>query len=149
MAPEGTSELGFLRWVKKRTARVDQNLGQTGSPSGPDLSVDSLAEVEDTGPNGETPALVTQAVLCAVEWERGDVVWIGTIAHEATGSVGVKTDHEEECEVVSVPEGLEALCADLVVGSGVHENHDEEHEVSSDTAWLGVMDVEGSLRADL
>ena len=63
--------------------------------------------------------------------------------------MGVETDHEEECEVVGIPEGLEALVADLVVCRGIHEDHDEKHEMTSDTARLVVMDLQGDFRPDL
>ena len=63
--------------------------------------------------------------------------------------MGVETDHEEEREVVRVPEGLEALVTDLVVRGGVHEDHDEKHEVAADATRLGVVNVESDLRTNL
>lgn len=63
--------------------------------------------------------------------------------------MGVKTDHEEEGKVMSVPKGFEALVADLLVSRGVHENHDQQHEVAGDASGLGVMDFLGSLLANL
>ena len=48
-----------------------------------------------------------------------------------------------------VPEGLETLIADLAVRSCVHEDHNEEHEVPSDTAGLGVVDIKGNFRSNL
>jgi len=63
--------------------------------------------------------------------------------------VGEQADHKEESEVMGVPEGLEALLPDFVVGSGVHEQKNEEHKVASDAAGLGVMDLEGSLLSHL
>lgn len=88
-------------------------------------------------------------MLCRIERERGDVVWVGTITDEASSCVTVQADHEEECEMVRVPEGLKALCTDLVMGSGVHEDHNKEHEVPGDTASLGVVDVKCNLRSNL
>lgn len=80
-----------------------------------------------------------------VKGEAGDVVGVDSVTYEATGRMGVKTDHEKEREMVSVPERLKALCADPVVCGGIHNNHDEEHEVAGDAARLCVMDIEGSL----
>ena len=107
------------------TTGVDQDLGQTGSPPSPDFPPDPLTEVDDTGPNGEAPALVTQAVISDVEGEDVRVMRVGTVADEATSCVGVEANHEEECEVVSVPECLETLVPDLVMSSCVHKDHDE------------------------
>jgi len=63
--------------------------------------------------------------------------------------MGVETDHEEEGKVVGVPEGLEALRTNLLVGSGVHEDHDEEHEVTGETTRLGVVDLLSKLLTNL
>ena len=63
--------------------------------------------------------------------------------------MSVEADHEEEREVVGVPESLEALVPDLVMGGRVHEDHDEEHEMARNTARLRVVDVKCRLRANL
>ena len=63
--------------------------------------------------------------------------------------MGVKADEEEEREVVSVPESFEALVTNLLMSCRVHQDHDEEHEVSGDAASLGVMDVKRGFRTDL
>lgn len=63
--------------------------------------------------------------------------------------MGVKADHEEECEVMGIPESFEALVANLVMGGGIHEDHDEKHEVACDTTCLSIMDVQGGNRSDL
>lgn len=125
-----------------------QYLGQACQLAGPDLPVNALSEVDEARPDGEAPAHVTKAVLSAVERERVRVIRKGRVADEAPGSVGVEADHEEEREVVGVPERLEALRADLVVRSRVHQNHDEEHEVTGNAARLGVMDHLRALLAD-
>jgi hypothetical protein len=88
-------------------------------------------------------------VFCGIERERGDVVRICGITDEATSGVGIKTDHEEESEMMSVPESLEALVANFMMSGSVDEKHYKEHEVPSDTAGLGVMDVKGCFRANL
>lgn len=63
--------------------------------------------------------------------------------------MSVEADHEEECEVVGIPESFEALGTNFVVCGGVHQDHDEEHEVASDTARLSVVNFESSLLSDL
>lgn len=80
-------------------------------------------------------------MLGRVEGEGGDIVWIDGVADEATSGMRIETDHEEECQVVGVPERLKALVAHLVVCCGVHQEHDEEHEVARDGSSLGVMNV--------
>jgi hypothetical protein len=132
-----------------RTAGVDEDFRQAGGAAGTDLTVHTLAEVEDAGPDGRAPAHVPEAVLRVVEGERALVVRVGRVAHEAAGRVRVEADHEEEREVVRVPERLEALGPDLVVRGRVHENHDEQHEVTGDATRLGVVDLLRELLADL
>jgi hypothetical protein len=130
------------------TAGVNQHLGQASCPPGPDLSPHALGEVGNAGPNGSPPALVAETVLRRVEGERCDVVRVNRVADEAAGRVGIQTDHEEEREMVRVPECLEALGPDLVVGGAVHENHDEQHEVTRYSSRLVVVDVDRGLLAD-
>ena len=60
----------------------------------------------------------------------------------------VEADHKEERQVVSVPERLEALLANFCVGGTVHEDHDEQHDMASDTARLAVVDVKGIRRTE-
>lgn len=88
-------------------------------------------------------------MLCGIEGERGDVLRICRIADEATSGVGIETDHEKESEMMSVPESLETLVANFMMSGSVDEKHYKEHEVPSDTASLGVMDVKGRFRANL
>ena len=132
----------------KLTAGVDKDLGETGGTTGTDLTVHTLAKVDDTWPDGETPAEVSDAVLGRVEGEGRDEVWVDGVTNEAAGGVGVETDHEEEGEVVSVPERFEALVTDLLVCGRVHEHHDEQHEVAGDTTWLGVVNLLCALLAN-
>lgn len=75
-------------------------------------------------------------------WQRG-------AADEASSSVGVKSKHEGNEEVVSIPEGLERLLTDLGMSSGEHEQHTEEHEVTSDTTNFRIMDLQRRHRSNL
>lgn len=128
---------------------MNEDLSETRCPPSPNFPVHTLAEVDDTGPDDEPPAEVSETVLRGIEGERGDIVGVGGITNEATGSVGVKADHEEERQMMGVPEGLEALLANLVVRGGVHQDHDEQHEVTGDTTGLPVMDVQSPFRSNL
>ena len=132
-----------------RTAGVNKNLGQTSRTARSDFPVHALTEVDDTRPDSEPPALITETVLSGVEGEGRDVIWVGTVTDEATCRMGVQADHEEESQMVGVPKGLEALLADLVVRSAVHQDHDEEHEVARDTTSLGVVDVQCNFGTNL
>ena len=80
-------------------------------------------------------------MLGRVEGESWDVIGVHGVSDETASCVGVKSDHEEKCEVVGVPEGLEALTANLVVGGRVHDEHDKQHEVASNATSLFVVDV--------
>ena len=128
---------------------MDKDLGQAGCTPRTNLTPNPLSKVDNAGPDGETPALVAETVGRAVERERGDVLGVGRVTDEASGGMGVETDHEEERKVVRVPESLEALVADLVVRGRVHEHHDEQHEVAGDAARLPVVNILGSFDANL
>lgn len=131
------------------TAGVNQNFGKASRTACADLSPDALAKVNDSGPDDESPTEVTNTMVCGIEGEAGGEVGIDRVSHEAASSVGVETKHEEESEVMGVPERFKALSPDLLVSSTVHEHHDEEHEVTSDSTRLGVVDLKGSLLANL
>ena len=53
----------------------------------------------------------------------------------------VKANHEEEREMMCVPECLKALIANLVMGGGIHDKHDKKHEVTSNAARLCIVDL--------
>jgi hypothetical protein len=53
--------------------------------------------------------------------------------------MGVEAKHEEECQMVRIPERLEALTANFVMRSGIHEDENEKHEMASDTTRLVIM----------
>lgn len=44
--------------------------------------------------------------------------------------------------MVGIPKCLEALLADLVVRSSIHEQHTQKHNVPGDASWLGVVDLD-------
>lgn len=84
-----------------------------------------------------------------VEGEFGLEVGEGGVTDEASHGVGVKTEHEEEREVVGVPEGLETLLANFVCRSRVHEDHDQEHDVTGEATRLPIVDIKSISRTDL
>jgi hypothetical protein len=128
---------------------MDENLGKTGGSSSSVFPIYTFTKVDDTWPDNEPPAEVTDTVACIVEREGWLEVRFDTIADEAASGMCVDTDHEEEREVMCIPESLEALVANLMVGGGVHEDHDKEHEMTSDTTWLFVVDILCTLLSDL
>ena len=78
------------------TARVNKKLRKTRGTTRADLPPYTLAEVDDTRPDCEPPALIPKTVLGRVEWERLDVIRASRVAHEASSSMRIQTDHEEE-----------------------------------------------------
>ena len=102
---------------------MNKDLGQPSGTTSPDFSVNSFSEINNTRPHDESPTLITQTVLGGVKGEHGDVVGVGGVTNEASSGMGIKTDHEEESKVMGIPERLETLVANLVVGSGIHEEH--------------------------
>lgn len=63
--------------------------------------------------------------------------------------MGEKADHEEECQMMSIPKGFEALLTDLLMGRGVHQHHDEEHKMPGNAASLCVVYIKRRLGANL
>jgi len=103
-----------------RTAWVDKDLGQTSGPARTNLTPYTFSNIDDTGPDDEPPALIAQTMLRGIEWEARDVVGVDGISDETTSCMCIETDHKEECEVMSIPKGFEALVSDLLMGGGVH-----------------------------
>lgn len=128
---------------------MDKDLCEARGAPGANFSPDPLSKVDDTRPDGKTPALITQAVISVIEWEGRSIGGIGSVTDEAASSVGIKANHEEESQVVRIPERLETLVANFVMCRGVHKNHDEQHEVARDTTRLSIVDVQCTLWADL
>ena len=66
--------------------------------------------------------------------------------------MGVESEGKGNEEVVGIPESFERLVPDLVVGSGVDEQHAQNHGVASDTVGFSVMNLkrlDGPQLADL
>lgn len=136
------AEFHGARWV-------DENLAELGLATGANFTPDTLAKVDDTGPDKRAPRQVADANLGIIERERVRKAGFFGSTYEASDGVGVETDHEEECQVVSVPKGLEALLSDFVVRSAVHDDHDEQHGMTGDSRGLPVVDIERVSGTDL
>lgn len=74
---------------------------------------------------------------------------VGGVTDEATNGVGVQAEKERNEEMVGVPEGLERLLSDAVVGGGIHEQHAEQHNVTRNATGLSVMNLDCGNRSDL
>lgn len=72
-----------------------------------------------------------------------------SVPHEAPNCVGVQSEEKGNKQVVGVPERLEGLLANPVMGGRVHQEHAKEHDMASDTTWLGVVDLDGCHWPDL
>ena len=130
------------------TVRVADNLDDLGLATAADLAVETIDEVETASDKFPAPALVTDAVspeVVVVEWRKGS----GRVSDETARGVRVHANEERNKEVVRVPERLEGLLANAVVGGGVHQQHDEQHGVSSDTTSFSVVDLESNLGSNL
>ena len=127
---------------------VDENLGELGRAAGTDLPPDTLSEVDDTGPDGVAPRKIANADFRVVEREDIGEPREWSTADEASSGVSVEANHEEERQVVSIPERLETLLANFCVAGAVHQDHDEQHDMARDTSRLAVVDVKGIRRPE-
>jgi hypothetical protein len=135
--------------VARRTTWVNQKLGQPCGPSGTNLAVYPLSEIDDTRPYNESPTLIPKAVLCGIEREGSNVVRIRRIADETASCMGIQTNHEKERKMVRIPESFKTLGAYLVVSGGVHQKQDKEHKMPCDATSLCIVDLKCQLRPDL
>jgi len=120
----GVLEAGLEDTEFHSAGRVNKELGELGLTTGTDFPVHALTKVKDAGPDGESPAEITDAVTGVIEGELGLEVGESGITNEASHGVSVEANHEEERKVMGVPEGLEALLANFVCRGGIHEDHD-------------------------
>lgn len=133
---------------KNFTIRMSHNASDLGLAHRTDLTVETLDQVEASSEKLPSPSEITNAVSPVIvtgKWREG----VAGISDEATYGMGIQSEEERNEQVVSVPEGLERLLADAVVGRGVHEQHAEQHGVTSDTTWLRVVDLQGRDGSDL
>ena len=131
------------------TAGMNKDFGKTGGPPCSNFPPHSLTKVDNAGPNCEPPAQITQTVLSGIEGERLDIIRLGRVTDEAPSCMSIKAEHEEESKMVGVPKGFETLVVDLVMGGGIHENHNQEHKVACNSAGLLVVDIQCDFRSNL
>jgi hypothetical protein len=72
-----------------------------------------------------------------------------SISDEAVGGVCVHSEEKWDKQMMCVPKRLKRLLADLVMGSGVDEQHAQQHNVSGYSTRLGVVNLERDLGSDL
>lgn len=95
------------------------NTSDLGSTTSTDLTVETLNQVDAATKQFPSPTFVTNTVLPEdLTRERRECV--GGVTDEATHSVRVHAQQERNEQVVSVPERLERLLPNSVVGSRVH-----------------------------
>lgn len=127
---------------------MDKDLRQLSGFTSTDLPPNTFTEVYDERPDDESPAIIPKAVVGRVEGKSGNIVWLNGVTDEASSCMRKESNHEEESKVVSIPKNLEALLSNFLVGSGIHQEHDEEHEVTGDAARLRIVNIQGSFFAN-
>jgi hypothetical protein len=142
------SERWLLELNFHSVERMSDNLGDCSLSCGTNFSVNTLAEVQNTDPQSESPTLITNTMIPEVlsgEWRES----ISSITDEASDRMGVETEHKDESQMMRIPESLKALLTDLLVSGCVHQKHAKKHDMSSDSTRLLVVNVEGLERTDL
>jgi hypothetical protein len=130
------------------TIWVPNDARNLGWPPSARLTNQTFHQVESASEEFPPPALITQTVLPEVftgKWRAR----IGSVSDEASGRVSVEGKEEWDEEVVSIPECLEGLLSDAEMSSRVYQEHAEEHDMASDAARFGVMDLDGRDWSDL
>jgi hypothetical protein len=128
---------------------MNKKLRQPRGPARANLTINPLAEIEDTRPYYEPPTLISKAMLGGIEGESWNMIRKCRIADETTSRMRVQTDHEKERKMMGIPEGFKTLIAYLVVGSCVHQEHDKQHEMASNATGLGIVDLKRNLWPNL
>jgi hypothetical protein len=127
---------------------VTNDLDDLGLAPAADLAVEAIEKVQETTDEFPSPAFISNAVVpevVMIEWRK----WVTSVSDEAASSMGVHAEQERDEQVVGVPESLERLLANPVMGCGVDQKHAEQHDVASDTASFCVVDLKSDLRPDL
>lgn len=124
------------------TIRMLDDTGDLGLADGTNLTVQTLKEVEAASPKLPSPTQVPNAVVPVILTSEGRNRG-SRVTHEATNGVSVKAEEERDEQMVCVPEGLERLLSDAMVGGRVHQKHAQKHNVPSHTAGLDVVNLNG------
>ena len=127
---------------------MTDDLDNLGLAPAANLSVEAVEEVQAATDKLPSPTLITNAmgpeVIVIKRRKVGNCV-----TDEAAGRVGVHAEQEGDEEVVRVPECLERLLADPVMGSSVDQQHAQQHNVSGDTASFCVVNLKSDLGSHL
>lgn len=127
---------------------VANDTGDLGLATGTNFTIQTLQEVETTSPELPTPAEITDTVLpvfIASKRRKG----VDRVTDETAGRVSVKRQEKGNEKMVRVPKRFKGLLADTRVGRGVHEHHAKQHDVTSDTARLAVVNLDSRDRSNL
>lgn len=130
------------------TVWMTDHLRDHGPPSRSNLPIDPLQEVKTTTHEFPSPALVAETMipeLIPCEWRD----WIGRIAHEAAGGMGIESEHERDEQMVCVPKGFERLLPDSMMRGCIHQHHAQKHDMASYPPGLGEVDLDSLVGADL
>jgi hypothetical protein len=93
-----------------------------GGASGPNLAIEPLHEVETAPYQFPPPTFITKAMVPkSLPRKWGD--WFWSVSHEATSCMCVEGQQKRNEQVVRVPESLEGLLSNTMVGSGIHKHH--------------------------
>lgn len=98
------------------------DLDDLSLPSASDLAVETIEQVQTTSDKLPSPTFVSNAVSPEVGVIEGRK-WCRGVTHETASRVGVHAEKERDEKVVSVPESLERLLSNPVMGRGVDEKH--------------------------
>ena len=120
---------------------MNENPRKTSSLPCTVFPVQALAKVDNERPNNKPPAKVTKTMFGIIEWECIRMSRIDGITDETASCVGKEADHEEECEVVGIPEDFERLMANITMSSGVHKEHNKKHEMSCNASRLRIVNL--------
>ena len=130
--------VGFFELDLERVVRVADDFGDSRRAPGLNGAVDALDQINASGDELPSPAVVADAVVPEVSSCEGGIGHCG-VADETAGGVRVHCQEEGDEKVVGVVEGFETLLTDLVVRGGEHEEHAQEHDVSGYSSGLRVM----------
>ena len=127
---------------------MPDDLDDLGLSSRPDLAVQSLRKIKPSGKQLPSPAFVAYAVIPEPSSSKR-AIRLNRIAHEASSGMRVHRQEEWDEEVMRVPKRLKALLSDLCMRGREHEKHTQQHDMSSNTSGLLVVDLDGSFRSHL
>lgn len=132
----------------RRLAKLDlhgiigmtHDFGNLGFPPGSDLTIESFAHVETSADHLPPPALIAYAMVPEILASKGPKGG-HRVTYEASHGVCIEPEEEWNEQMMSVPESLERLLSYPGVGSRVHQQHTQKHDVASDSTRLSIMNL--------